>query len=109
MPGLGCTVRPMALLTIPSVTVVSGSYPGAPQAQCGFKPDWWMFNVQSTSTPTDDLFVSFDGTNDHLYLTAGSQAALGGIAIWNKSKAVWLRWANSGDAIPVSVMAGTRS
>lgn len=87
-----------------SVDVTSTSYPTDPQVTYGYEPDNIMIVVAS-STATDLIYVSFDGTNDAGVIRPG----LTGAIAWNsKRTAVWLRLGPAGtNPTSVDVMAST--
>lgn len=70
-----------------TVSVTSTSYPTDAQVSVTWEPDSLMFVVAST-TSTDLIYVSFDGTADAGVLRPG---ITGAIAWQSKRTHVWLR------------------
>lgn len=69
-----------AVVTLTSVS----AYPSAPQFAADFKPDFFVFRLE---TGTPGLLVSFDGKNDHLHIFPNDPPVL----YPTKAQNVWLK------------------
>ena len=72
-----------------SVPALQTAYTADPSFNVGFPAD--IAALLMTTTPGAEVFLSFDGTNDHVHLVAGSAAVA--YATSNGYDRVWLRGA----------------
>jgi hypothetical protein len=62
------------------------AYPVNPQVSVPFRPDEYAFDNESTDT---DVFLSFDGVNDHVWLRQGGPLQVQGYE--SIQREVWYR------------------
>ena len=110
----------MSMLTLVSVTPAANTYPAAtapsvnlqPASSASgsrFVPDFWLFKM--TVASTNDVYVSFDGINDHLHFDkpdATIPVFVGWFSLPSHAQKAWVRrGAGAGGVLEIG--AGTNS
>lgn len=86
-----------------TAAVEDASYQTVPEWNVGFEPDQVCF-VSGSSSPSDIVYISFDGVEDHGILVPGTIQSL----VFNeKRKRAWLRLDSGTGPVTVYVMGGT--